>query len=85
MRPGRSAVSPGGARFNTELWQGRGALRWSTRLIIAGVLISAIGVLPPYFSGPTIDALESAAGFISVGILILLLGVGLRKLQRAIG
>jgi hypothetical protein len=61
------------------------ALKWSTRLIVLGVLICLIGVVPPYLSGPTIDALESAAGFISVGILILLLGVGLRKLQRAIG
>jgi hypothetical protein len=42
-------------------------------------------VIPVYYSGPTIDALESAAGFIAVGILVLLLGVGLRKLQRALG
>ena len=60
-------------------------MRWSTRLIVAGVAICLIGVLPPYFSGPTIDALESAASFVAIGILILLLGVGLRKLQRAIG
>jgi len=52
---------------------------------MAGVLICLIGVLPPYFSGPTIAALEDAASFIAVGILILLLGVGLRKLQRALG
>ena len=60
-------------------------MRWSTRLIIVGVLICLIGVIPVYYSGPTIDALESAAGFIAVGILVLLLGVGLRKLQRALG
>ena len=60
-------------------------MKWSTRLIAAGVLICLVGVIPPYYSGLTIGALESAASFIAVGILILLLGVMLRKLQRAIG
>jgi len=57
-------------------------MRWSTKLIIAGLAICLIGVVPPYVSGLTITALENAASFIAVGLLFLLVGVMLRKLQR---
>jgi len=58
-------------------------MRWSTRLIILGVVVFAIGVVPLKYSGLTIPALENAAAFFATGILIILIGILLRKIQRS--
>jgi hypothetical protein len=61
------------------------ALRWSTRFIIAGVVIILIGILPPALAGITIGTLEAAASIFTIGILVLLIGMGIRRLQKAFG
>jgi hypothetical protein len=61
------------------------ALRWSTRFIIAGVVIILIGILPPALAGITIGTLEAAASIFTIGILVLLIGIGIRRLQKAFG
>ena len=59
------------------------AMRWSTRLIILGVLIFAIGFVPLKYYGLTVPTLENASAFFAVGILITLLGVLIRRINRA--
>lgn len=59
-------------------------MKWSITLMIAGILISLIGVVPPYFDGLTINALEVTASFLAVGILIFLVGLLIRKAKRAL-
>jgi hypothetical protein len=61
------------------------ALRWSTKFIIAGVVIILIGILPPALAGITVGTLEAAASIFTIGILVLLIGMGIRRLQKAFG
>ena len=60
-------------------------MRWSTKFIIAGVVIILIGILPPALAGITIGTLEAAASIFTIGILVLLIGMGIRRLQKAFG
>jgi hypothetical protein len=60
-------------------------LRWSTKLIIAGAVIILIGILLLVVAGITIGTLESAASIFTIGILVLLVGLGIRRLQKAFG
>lgn len=59
-------------------------MRWSTRLIVIGVVIIAVGIIPLPFAGLTIGTLETTASFFVVGLLVLLIGVMLRRFQRAL-
>jgi hypothetical protein len=60
-------------------------LRWSTKFIIVGVVIILVGVLLLVVAGITIGTLESAASIFTIGILVLLVGLGIRRLQKAFG
>jgi hypothetical protein len=63
----------------------RTALRWSSKFIIGGAVIFLIGLLPPIVAGLTVGTLESAASFFVIGILVLLIGMMIRKLQKSFG
>jgi hypothetical protein len=71
--------------FNPEFRQRWAALRWSTKFIIVGVAIILIGLVPPVAVGLTIGTLESTASLFTIGILVLLIGMGIRRLQKAFG
>ena len=60
-------------------------MRWSTKFIVAGVVIILIAVLLLVVAGITIGTLESAASIFTIGMLILLIGLGIRRLQKAFG
>ncbi|MDA4114842.1 MAG: hypothetical protein OK474_12430 [Thaumarchaeota archaeon] len=60
-------------------------MRWSSKFIIGGTVIFLIGLLPPIVAGVTIGTLESAASFFATGILVLLIGMMIRKLQESFG
>ena len=60
-------------------------MRWSTKFIVAGAVIILIGVLLLVVAGITIGTLESAASIFTIGMLILLIGLGIRRLQKAFG
>lgn len=51
--------------------------------MIVGVLIIVVGFLPFYFSGINIETLESATSLFFVGLLVFLIGLGLRRLRKA--
>jgi hypothetical protein len=42
-----------------------------------------VGLIPPAALGVTIGSVESAASLIAVGLLVFLLGMLLRRLQKA--
>lgn len=52
------------------------------RLMILGVIIIVLGFLPIYFSGINIGTLEGATSLFFVGLLIFLIGLGLRRLRK---
>jgi FtsH-binding integral membrane protein len=58
-------------------------MRWSTRFIIPGIFIIAVGIVPLALGHFNIVALEFAASVITVGLLILLIGLGLRRITKA--
>jgi hypothetical protein len=58
------------------------ALRWSTGFIAAGVSIALLGFAPLAASGVDVGPLENAASFFAIGILLLLVGLMLRKLRK---
>jgi len=58
-------------------------LRWSVRLIVLGVLIVLIGLVPPIATGLSVGSAEAAASFFAIGILVLLVGFLLRRIQKA--
>jgi len=58
-------------------------VRWSTRLLVLGIVIMLVGLIPPAALGVTIGSVESAASLIAVGLLVFLLGMLLRRLQKA--
>lgn len=58
-------------------------MRWSTRLLVLGIVIMLVGLIPPAALGVTIGSVESAASLIAVGLLVFLLGMLLRRLQKA--
>jgi hypothetical protein len=51
--------------------------------MIVGVLIVALGFIPPYFGGITINTLEGTASFCAIGILVFLIGLLIRKAKKA--
>ena len=57
-------------------------MRWSIRLILVGILVILAGFIPFALAGVTIPSLEVAASFFATGILIFLLGIMLRRLQK---
>jgi hypothetical protein len=59
------------------------ALRWSVRLMVLGVLIILLGLVPPLATGLSVGSAEAAASFFAIGILVLLFGLLLRRLQKA--
>jgi uncharacterized membrane protein YtjA (UPF0391 family) len=58
-------------------------LKWSITLMIVGILIIAIGFIPPYFGGLSINTLETTASLFSVGLLIFLVGLFIRRARKA--
>lgn len=58
-------------------------MRWSTRIMIPGVLIMALGALPLALGHFGIVTLEFSAALITVGLFIFLIGWGLRKLRKS--
>ena len=59
-------------------------MRWSVRLILIGVVIILAGFIPPLVSGLSIGTAESTASIAVIGILVLLLGLLLRRVQKAL-
>jgi hypothetical protein len=59
------------------------ALRWSTRFIVVGALIILIGFVPLIASGLKLATLEGAASLFATGLLVLFVGLMLRRLQKA--
>lgn len=58
-------------------------MRWSTRFIIPGAVIIALGCLPLVFGNFNDFALEYAASLVTFGLLLLLIGLGLRRITKA--
>ncbi|MGA2199998.1 MAG: hypothetical protein ABSG45_08685 [Nitrososphaerales archaeon] len=54
------------------------------RFIIVGALIILIGFVPLIASGLKIAALEGAVSLFAIGLLVLLIGLLIRKLQKAL-
>ena len=59
-------------------------MRWSTRFIIPGVLIMALGCLPLALGHFDDFALEYAASLVTVGFFLLVIGLGLRRVRKAL-
>ncbi len=59
-------------------------MRWSTRFIVVGALIILIGFVPLIASGLKMTALEGAASLFAIGLLVLFVGLLLRRLQKAL-
>jgi len=57
-------------------------MRWSTRFIMLGILIIALGFLPFVFRHFTWVGFETSASFFAVGLLIFLIGWGMRKIRK---
>lgn len=58
-------------------------MKWSITLMIVGALIVVLGFIPPYLGGITINTLEGAASFCAIGILVFLIGLLIRKANKA--
>ena len=58
-------------------------MRWSTRFMVPGVLIIALGCLPLALGHFNAFALEYASSLITVGIFLLLIGIALRRIRKA--
>ena len=58
-------------------------MRWSTRFIIPGAAMIALGCLPLAFGNFNDFALEYAASLVTFGLLLLLIGLGLRRISKA--
>jgi hypothetical protein len=58
-------------------------MRWSLALIVVGLLLMLLGMVPLAVAGFSVGTLESSASFFATGLLILLVGVMLRKVHRS--
>ncbi|MDA4121597.1 MAG: hypothetical protein OK456_00280 [Thaumarchaeota archaeon] len=57
-------------------------MRWSTRIMIPGIMIMALGATPLVFGYFNFNALEFAASVISFGLLVFLVGFALRRFTK---
>jgi hypothetical protein len=57
-------------------------MRWSTRFIIPGIVITALGLLPLALGNFNDFALEFAASFVTIGLLIFFIGWSMRKIRK---
>ena len=58
-------------------------MRWSTRFVLAGILVIGFGCIPLVLGHFNFFALEYASTLITIGLLILLIGLGLRRLTKS--
>lgn len=58
-------------------------MKWSLALMAVGISIIALGVIPLYFTGLTINTLEATASLFAVGLLIFLVGLLIRRTRNA--
>ena len=58
-------------------------MRWSTRFTVTGAVIIAFGCIPLVLGHFNDFALEFSSSIITVGIFILLIGIGLRRIRKA--
>ena len=58
-------------------------MRWSIRLMVLGVLIFLVGLVPPLATGLSVGSAEAAASFFAIGILFVLVGLLLRRIQKS--
>jgi len=58
-------------------------MRWSTRIMIPGMLLIALGFVPLAFGHLNFDTLETAGSFFAVGVLVFLIGLMLRKVAKS--
>ena len=58
-------------------------MKWSTGFILLGLIVIALGLPPLVFHQFTSTALATSASFITVGLLIFLGGLGMRRIRKA--
>jgi len=58
-------------------------MRWSTRIMIPGVLLMALGLAPLAYRNFNDFALEWAASLVTIGLLIFLVGWFMRRARKA--
>lgn len=58
-------------------------MKWSIGIMVVGILLVALGFAPLVLGNISIETLESAAAFFTVGIFIFLVGFALRRFRKA--